>query len=170
LQHLVDTTAGRNGPDLWVLYREPYTVVPRNVSGVWKGTHGGAGWQVQHVPLIIAGPDVRGGVHSSFPASAVDIAPTMERLLGLPSIPRDGVALADAFMHPTPDELRAEMAVEPSRRADVDALQQQSAVDNPSHLRNAVLPPSLFQCFFPPNLSVPPQHVCRTTAATATNE
>jgi hypothetical protein len=40
LNHLVDTTAGRNGPDVWVIYHENYTVVPRNVQGQWKGTHG----------------------------------------------------------------------------------------------------------------------------------
>lgn len=83
LQQLVDTTAGPNGPDVWVLYRESYTAVPKNVSGAWHGTHGGTTWKVQHIPLVMSGPGIKAGVHSQFPARSIDIAPTMERLLGL---------------------------------------------------------------------------------------
>ncbi|GAC1660079.1 MAG: hypothetical protein NVS9B15_24310 [Acidobacteriaceae bacterium] len=129
LQDLVNTTAGRNGPDVWVLYREDYTVVPRNVSGSWKGTHGGPSWKVQHVPLIISGAGIRKGAHSEFPARAIDIAPTMERLLGLPSIRRDGVILADALLAPKKTETKAQTSVEAPLAADVLALKQQSAAD-----------------------------------------
>jgi arylsulfatase A-like enzyme len=130
LKYLVDTTAGIHGPDLWVLYRENYTVDWINVSGRWKGTHGGATWNVQHVPLVISGPDVRKGVHSDFPARAIDIAPTLERLLGLPAVKRDGVLLADALTDPMPGETAPQKAVASELGADVQMLQLQSRVDN----------------------------------------
>lgn len=129
LQDLTDTTAGRNGPDVWVLYHENYSVVPRNIAGTWKGTHGGPTWKVQHIPLIISGPDVRQGVHSQFPARSIDIAPTMERLLGLPPIQRDGVILADALQAPKSAEVKGQQAIASALTADVTALQQQSAAD-----------------------------------------
>ena len=131
-QHLVDTTACANGPDLWVFYQENYSVVARNVAGIWKGTHGGSTWKVQYVPLVLSGPDIRQGVHSDYPARAIDIAPTMERLLGLPPIHRDGVALADALLDATASETRAQSTAFPSLVSDVEALQAQSQADDQS--------------------------------------
>jgi arylsulfatase A-like enzyme len=146
LQHLVDTTAGRNGPDVWVLYRENYTVVPRNVAGTWKGTHGGATWKVQHIPLVLSGPGIKSGVHSQFPARAVDIAPTMERLLGLPPIHRDGVILADALVVPTSAELAPQRAVAPQLVSDVEAIQAQSNTDDRGMKRWQEVPPPIVRC------------------------
>jgi arylsulfatase A-like enzyme len=128
-QRLLDTAAGVNGADVWVLFRENYTVIPRNVSGVWKGTHGGATWRVQHVPLIMSGPGIRAGIHSKFPARAIDIAPTIERLLGLPPIQRDGVILADAFSDQLPGEDARQQAATAQLIADVGAIQAQSNAD-----------------------------------------
>ena len=71
LTHLVDTTAGHNGPDVWALYRENFTVVYRNVRGQWKGTHGGPSWKAQHVPLILSGPGIKKAVVSHFAARAI---------------------------------------------------------------------------------------------------
>jgi arylsulfatase A-like enzyme len=130
LQDLVNTTAGINGPDVWMLYHENYTVVPRNVAGTWKGTHGGATWKVQHIPLIMAGPGIRSGVHSQFAAREIDLAPTMERLLGLPDIQRDGVVLADALTQPTGAEVQAQSTRATSVNADAQALRTQSAYDD----------------------------------------
>jgi arylsulfatase A-like enzyme len=129
LQHLVDTTAGLDGPDIWMLHREGYTAHYQNLAGIWKGTHGGATWEVQHVPLILAGPGIRSGAISQFPARAIDIAPTLERLLGLPPIKRDGVVLADALMDPTGKEIAAQNAVAGGLSADVEALQAESRAD-----------------------------------------
>lgn len=129
LRNLVDTTAGIHGPDLWVLYRENYTVDGNNTSGKWKGTHGGATWKVQHIPLVIAGPGIAQGVHSQFPARSIDIAPTIERLLGLPFIKRDGVILADAFSHPLPGERGPQRAIFASVSAEAAAIQAQSKAD-----------------------------------------
>lgn len=164
LKDLVDTTAGQNGPDVWVLYRENYTVVPRNVAGTWKGTHGGATWKVQHIPLVISGPGIRSGVHSSFPARSIDIAPTMERLLGLPGIKRDGVVLADALTAPTGDERKAQQAVTPDRLSDVRALQAQSAADDRG-IRWPRAPKIPARCTKKSASSVS----CGTTGKTATN-
>lgn len=146
LNYLVNTVAGINGPDVWVLYRENYSVVPRNVAGQWKGTHGGSTWKVQHVPLIISGPGVRKGVHSRFAARAVDIAPTIERLLGLPAIHRDGVILADALINPTKYETGPQRAITAELNADVGGLQRQSASDT-SRIHNwPKLPPAITKC------------------------
>jgi predicted AlkP superfamily pyrophosphatase or phosphodiesterase len=129
LQHLVNTTAGPAGPDVWMLLREHYTSHAQNVAGTWKGTHGGATWQVQHVPLIISGPGIESGKVSRFPARAIDMVPTLERLLGLPSLPRTGVVLADALTNPSDSETQAQNALTDQLTSDVNALQAQSAAD-----------------------------------------
>jgi len=165
LQHLVDTTAGQNGPDLWVLYRENYTVVSRNVSGLWKGTHGGATWKVQHVPLVISGPDVKKGATSHFGARAIDIAPTMERLLGLPSIHRDGIVLADALLDATHAEIKGQQEIAPSVNADVKALQQQSSFDSTGLIQWPKLPAPPYRC----GSRAPSSGTCKSTGKTATN-
>lgn len=132
LRYLVNTTAGQNGPDVWMLYRENYTAEPYNVQGVWKGTHGGTTWKVQNVPLIVSGPGIRQGVHSPFPARAIDVTPTMERLLGLPATKRDGVLLADALLNPPEAGVAAQEKSAPALDADVTALQAQSQADDRS--------------------------------------
>jgi len=169
LSHLVDTTAGRNGPDVWVIYHENYTVVPRNVQGQWKGTHGGSTWKVQHIPLILSGPGIVHG-HSQFPARAVDIAPTMERLLGLPPIQRDGVALADAMTDASRHDVIAQRALMASLTDDVTALQSQSAVDDRNQQRWLATPPSPLGCVFAPAVAVPPQRSCQIISGVATNQ
>jgi arylsulfatase A-like enzyme len=158
----VDTTAGIHGPDLWVLYRENYTVDSNNTSGKWKGTHGGATWKVQHIPLVIAGPGIRQGVHSQFPARSIDLAPTIERLLGLPYVKRDGVVLADALSKTLPGESGPQRAIAASLGADAAALQAQSEADTragrwPSQ-------PPIYRC------SAPPKKACTNSARTATNQ
>ena len=168
LQHLVDTTAGQDGPDLWVLYRENYTTLATNISGTWKGTHGGATWKVQHVPLVMSGPGIRRGIHSQFPGRETDLAPTVERLLGLPPIHRDGVILADALTDPMPYELKPQKVLAPSLAADVQALQAQSKWDNNYDRTWPTLLPPVRHCTLPPN---PTTHVaiCKGTTASPTN-
>lgn len=149
LQHLVDTTAGKHGPDLWAIFQENFTAAPRNVEGKWKGTHGGATWEAQHIPLILSGPGVRHGIHSRFPARSVDVAPTIERLLGLPAVARPGVVLADGLIDPLPGEVGVQALIEPELQADVRGLQEQSAVDALLLLKHG--PPAI-----PPQLEQPP--------------
>lgn len=163
LQHLVDTTAGQNGPDVWELYREDYTVVARNVSGVWKGTHGGATWKVQHIPLIISGPGVKKGT-SHFAARAIDIAPTMERLLGLPGYRRDGVVLADALVDSSDDETKAQQAAAVTANADARALQDESAYDE-TGVHWPAIPAPPYRC----GSATPTTQTCTSNGKTATN-
>lgn len=165
LKHLVDTTAGQNGPDMWVLYRENYTVVPRNVQGTWKGTHGGTTWNVQHIPLVMSGPGIKSGIHSQFAARIVDIAPTMERLLGLPGMHRDGVTLADALLQPTRAETRAQSDIAPLVDGDAHVIQQQSAYDSSGAAHWPAIPVPPYRC----GPKAPPGRTCQTTPRTATN-
>jgi len=166
LKYLIETTAGIHGPDVWVLYRENYTVLWTNVTGTWKGTHGGTSWKTQNVPLIMSGPDIRQGVHSQFPARAIDIAPTLERLLGLPAIHRDGVILADAFSDPMPGEEHAQKAIAGQLDAYVSALAAQSQADGTGVPHPWTQLPGLVKPCDPKGKG---PTACTTTAANATN-
>jgi len=130
---LANTEAGPSGPDVLLPYGEDTTGLVVNGRKLW-GSHGGFSWGVQHIPLVIAGPGVRHGV-SHFPAKLVDVAPTIERLLGL-QIPTgvDGVVLTNALAHPTPAEQAAQQRVQAERLQDVQALQAHSALQS-SHNR-----------------------------------
>lgn len=122
---LANTEAGPTGPQVVLPYEEASTgLVLKHRKRL--GTHGGFSWGVQHIPLVIAGPGVAHGV-SHFPASLVDVAPTVERLLGLP-VPAgvDGVLLADALRHPAAQERSAEQSVQPRRGDDVNAIRRHS--------------------------------------------
>lgn len=99
---LADTSAGPDGPDVLVQYAPGVTTGDRIVRGYhWVGGHLGAGWEEQHIPFIVAGAGVRHGATSSFPARLVDIAPTVERLLGTGYTRTDGVVLSDSLAHST---------------------------------------------------------------------
>lgn len=118
---LSQTIASPSGPDVILPYAEDTMglTVPGNQH--W-GNHGGLSWRVQHIPLVIAGPGVRHGA-SDFPAQLVDIAPTLERLLGLP-VPKDvdGVVLGDALVAASPEERAAQTGQTSQRARDVQAL------------------------------------------------
>ena len=124
-RRLADTEASPAGPDVILPYREDTMGLTVKKQEHW-GTHGGLSWGVQHIPMILAGPGVRHGV-SHFPAKLVDVAPTIERLLGLP-IPTgvDGVILADALRTASAAERSSQTAVHDERLADVKALQAHS--------------------------------------------
>ncbi|GAC1468355.1 MAG: hypothetical protein PVSMB7_16210 [Chloroflexota bacterium] len=123
---LANTLASPAGPEVILPYREDTMGLTATKFGPHWGNHGGLSWRVQHVPLILSGPGVTRGV-SSFPAELVDVAPTVERLLGL-GIPAavDGVVLADAQVHPSPSDVRNQRAAGPLRSRDVGALIQHS--------------------------------------------
>lgn len=100
--NLVDTTACREGPEVFVVYKPHVTTGDRPVRGYhWVGGHLGPQWDDQHIPLLIAGAGVRHGIRSTFPARLVDIAPTVEALLSLPIGNVDGSVLDDALLHPS---------------------------------------------------------------------
>jgi hypothetical protein len=122
---LADTEAAASGPEVLLPYAEDTTGLIVKNRTLW-GSHGGFSWGVQHIPLVLAGPGVRHGV-SSFPAKLVDIAPTIERLLGL-DIPSgvDGVVLANALQHASAAERTAQNRVSRTRMSDETAIRLDS--------------------------------------------
>ncbi len=123
--NLADTMACPSGPEVILPYGEDTMGLTIKGRRGW-GTHGGFSWGVQHIPLIIAGPGVSHGL-SHVPAKLVDIAPTIERLLGL-AVPSgvDGVVLADAVQDATVVERSAQKAASASRQPDVRVLRGHS--------------------------------------------
>lgn len=107
---LVDTSASPAGADVIVLYAPHVTTGDRPIHQFhWVGGHLGGDWDEQHIPLMLEGPGVRRGVTSSYPARLVDIAPTVEHLLGARSGRVDGHVLADALVHAS-SRLRAQQS------------------------------------------------------------
>jgi hypothetical protein len=124
---LANTAANLDGPDVLVMYPPGVTTGDRIVHGYhWLGGHLGAGWDDQHIPLILAGPGVRAGLRSSYPARLVDVAPTVEHLLGAPTGRVDGLVLQDALTHPSQSGLQQQRARAARLRPVVRALQLRS--------------------------------------------
>jgi hypothetical protein len=99
------------------------------------------------------------------------MAPTIERLLGLPAIQRDGVILADALINPTKLEERPQRQIASWLSADVAALQAQSAQDDTGFNRWwPVPPPWPVMCKLPLSKPAPPIIPCGSTAQSATNQ
>ncbi|MGH2443084.1 MAG: alkaline phosphatase family protein [Chloroflexota bacterium] len=119
------STEGAHGEDIAILLREN----ARN-SGLPRmlGRHGGADWGSQQVTLMLSGPGVKVGT-SKAPARLVDIAPTIERLMGMKPNARDGVVLADAFQQPHPDDVAPFKAAAVKFAPMVAALQKRAARD-----------------------------------------
>jgi arylsulfatase A-like enzyme len=95
---LMDTVAAASGPDVLAVYAPHVSTRTTVAYGYsWRAGHLGPQWPDQHIPLILAGPGVERGLISSYPARLVDIAPTVEYLLGARRQGLDGVVLADAL-------------------------------------------------------------------------
>ena len=127
---LSNTLAAWSGPEIVLPYAEDTLGKVVHGYGPHWGNHGGASWRTQYIPLVLSGPGVRQG-ESTYPAQLVDLAPTMERLLGLP-IPKgvDGVVLADALRHPSSGDIRQQQGPRTQRAADEQALMQRSTRQN----------------------------------------
>lgn len=126
-QLLLQSFGGANSPDVVVMFRQGTDGA--DPSSHWKGDHGGADWESQHIPLILSGPGVRAGVRSSYPARLIDIAPTALSLLGASWRGMDGTPLADALVHPPGGSSQTQAALSGPLTADVQALAAQSAAD-----------------------------------------
>lgn len=127
-QYLLRTFNGPNGPDLAVFFRQGAASLPGGQAS-WKGDHGGADWESQHMPLVLPGPGVRAGTVSPFPARLIDIAPTVLTLMGLPSTGMDGTKLADAIKGSTSADRKAQRARQSELQPLVSALKAQSRID-----------------------------------------
>jgi arylsulfatase A-like enzyme len=121
--NLANTEASPAGPEVILPYAQDTLGLTLAKQKRW-GQHGGFTWGVQHIPMTLAGPGIRHGL-SHFPAKLVDVAPTLERLMGLP-IPSgvDGVVLSDALSNATASERTAQKTAEGQRLPDVQAIRQ----------------------------------------------
>ena len=119
-----------SAPQVVTFLSENASVVGRNETN-WRGDHGGGSWNSEHIPLILSGPGVRQGIHSAFPATIYDIAPTVLALLGAPLIGMDGRPLYDAFTAPDVAGADAQVALGLQRGPLVQALRLQSRRDGP---------------------------------------
>jgi arylsulfatase A-like enzyme len=97
-QYLLHTFDGVRGPDVVTFFTETTASLPGGEAN-WKGDHGGADWESQHVPLVFSGPGVNSGVRSE-PVRLQDIAPTALSLMGISPTGMAGIPLADAIKHP----------------------------------------------------------------------
>ncbi len=123
--YLLSTEAGPTGEDIAILLRENSA---NSGLPIMFGRHGGADWGSQHITLIFSGPGVTPGV-SHDPARLADIAPTIERFMGIKPQARDGLVLADAFSSPIASETAAQNASDVSQTVYVNALSQRAQHD-----------------------------------------
>lgn len=125
-QYLLGTFAGPLAPDIALTFGE--NVITR-VHPDKHGEHGGATWGSQAVPLVIAGPGVRPGTRSQFPARLMDIAPTVLALLGIEPANMDGLVLSDALAKPTDAHVEFQDSLAPALTRFQDALYRRSITD-----------------------------------------
>ncbi|MGI8826020.1 MAG: alkaline phosphatase family protein [Chloroflexota bacterium] len=127
MRSLADTDASAEGPNVLVFYAPHITTGDRVVRGYhWLAGHLGPQWDDQHIPLIVSGIGVRHGLLSHYPARLTDIAPTLERLIGVPVTPSDGVVLADSQVRPSQVEITRQRARSRSLTPEIMALMQRS--------------------------------------------
>lgn len=123
--YLLDTDAEPSAAGVTIMLRE-------NARRIGEpdipGRHGGADWGSQHIPLIFAGPGVKPGV-SEDPARLVDLAPTIERFMGIDPRARDGLVLADAFLRPVGSDINAQRKSDEALLPYVEALQARAQSD-----------------------------------------
>jgi len=134
---LCNTIAGPDGPDVVLPYEEDAMGLTVPHAQHW-GNHGGLSWRTQHIPLVISGPGVR-RAQSQFPAQLVDVAPTVERLLGYP-VPSgvDGVVLADAVRSASNRDVSLQGTIQSRRSSDINALLAHSLQQSGAEVRPRV--------------------------------
>jgi arylsulfatase A-like enzyme len=124
---LLATFDSASSPDIVLLYDEnTITTSPYYQKIGRKGDHGGASWGAQHIPLVLMGPGIRQAYRSDYPARLVDIAPTVETLLGIAPQHQDGVPLADSMLHPPSWARNEQSGVGARLTGDVRALEQEA--------------------------------------------
>lgn len=126
---LLGTLNQGESPDIVLMYDEnTITMTPLFQRIGRKGDHEGATWGAQHIPLFLAGPGIKHGLTSDYPARLVDIAPTVETLLGITPKNQDGVPLADAMTNPPSGAVTIEDKRAPHLLTLVKALQDEAAL------------------------------------------
>jgi predicted AlkP superfamily pyrophosphatase or phosphodiesterase len=127
-QYLLQSFLSGNAPDVVAICTE-HTAFENISAKNWKGNHGGAAWESQHVPLLIAGPGVAGGTVSHAPARLEDVAPTALALFGIKARGMQGTVLADALRDPSSAQVRAQTQLDRTLSPVVAALSAQSQAD-----------------------------------------
>jgi hypothetical protein len=128
-KYLLHTAAGDNAPHVVCFYPERTGTLGAGGSVKWLGDHGGASWSSQGIPLVMAGPGIKQGHVSHFPARLVDLAPTAMRLLGAPYPRADGIVLADAMQSPTASDVNQQRSVAQYLAPMATALRKQAKID-----------------------------------------
>ena len=126
-RYLLSSYAGPTSPDVTAVLDENTMVGEQALNS--RGTHGGLSWNVQHIPLILAGPGVKKGYASEMPARLVDVAPTALSVMGIPSRRMDGIVLADAIESGSPSQLNSQADLARTLRPLQDALITKSQQD-----------------------------------------
>jgi hypothetical protein len=127
-QYLLHTFSGPNAPDLAVFFTEDTASLPGG-EATWKGDHGGADWESQHLPLVFSGPGVRSGHVSTDPARLEDIAPTVLTLMGIQPRGMGGIPLADALARAPAGAVAGERAQAGSQLPVITALQREAQAE-----------------------------------------
>lgn len=123
---LLGTMASNTAPDV-VLMLAPGTAL-RSTSG-----HGsrqtmaanGLGWDSQRIPLLLSGHGVAAGLIAHHPATLVDLAPTVEALLGIRPQRASGNVLADSLLVPPQGAMAQQRLASRRLSPIVRALRQQ---------------------------------------------
>jgi len=105
-RYLTSTYASPQGADL-VLFPSDYWST-KEATEYFKGDHGTATWENQHIPLIFCGPGIKKGAISESPARLVDFAPTILVAMGFEPERMDGIVLADALENPTNEQITSQ--------------------------------------------------------------
>jgi arylsulfatase A-like enzyme len=105
---LANTLLNGHEPDVVVMAKAGATF--SSPAAHWKADHGGASWESQHIPLLIAGPGVKQGAVIGQGAQLEDIAPTALALMGISPTGMQGKILADAMTSPAGWEQSARKA------------------------------------------------------------
>ncbi|HEX8919196.1 MAG TPA: alkaline phosphatase family protein [Chloroflexota bacterium] len=129
---LLGSFTSAEAPDIVLFYDEnTITMTPNFLKIGRKGDHGGGTWGSQHIPLIVKGPNIKQDYTSQYPARLVDIAPTVETLLGIQPQRQDGVPLADAMTNPPLWAVESQGKQTERLSADVESLRLE-AVSRPN--------------------------------------
>jgi arylsulfatase A-like enzyme len=95
-QYLLGTLVNGHEPTVVVFAKENASFADPSTN--WKADHGGASWQSQHIPLILAGPGIRPAVVTGQPAQLDDLAPTILTDMGAKTTGMQGNVLTDALL------------------------------------------------------------------------
>jgi predicted AlkP superfamily pyrophosphatase or phosphodiesterase len=126
-RYLLKTVAFGNGHDIFVMTAEHHAFGKGEPNT--RGEHGAVTYNTQHIPLIIAGPGVKVGLKSDYPARIVDVAPTILALFGAQAKNMDGIVLADALEKPDETALKKQNENKEELIKLVNALHRQSEDD-----------------------------------------